>query len=299
MRLLFCNIGWAEHYDGRQNDAPRRGGSYNDDNIGHEVCNFLPYQGKVFGYVQVAQNGKIDIGRLGAKKGTEFVDGITVVWTAGPDDGGTVVVGWYKNATVYSKAQDFEPRSNLHEQHRIKVYRIVANEADAFLLPIDERSELRILRGKGGIGQNPLWYADKPESKEIVDMVAAYIERGQQPLNDVDAQQGELEGNSKLATHLRRERNRRVVEQKKREVLKATGSLSCEACGFDFKVVYGQLGEEFCEVHHRIPLHKAEGIVKTTTADLSIMCSNCHRIIHKTELSVEQFAERIKRDETW
>ena len=108
MRLLFCNIGWAEHYDGRANDAPRRGGSYNDDNIGHEVCNFLPYRGKVFGYVQVAHQGKINIGRLGANKGAESVDGITVVWTAGPDDGGTVVVGWYNNATVYSEAQALE-----------------------------------------------------------------------------------------------------------------------------------------------------------------------------------------------
>jgi 5-methylcytosine-specific restriction protein A len=295
--MLFCNIGWAEHYDGRLDDRPRRGGSYNDENTGHEICNFLPYKGKVFGYVQVSNNGNIKVERLGAAKRADSIDGVTVVWTAGPDNGGTVVVGWYKNATVYRKAKDFEPRSKTHELHKINVFRIVADQNDAVLLPVDDRYDLKIPRGKGGIGQSPLWYADKPENKETVEMVSAYISRGIPPLVDVDVQQGATEGNVQLVTHLRRERNRQIVEQKKREVLKSKGSLSCEACGFDFKACYGELGETFCEVHHRVPLHKADGLVETMLDDLAIMCSNCHRIIHRSDpmLSVEDLARHIRR----
>lgn len=297
MRMLFCNIGWAKHYDGRPGDLPRRGGSYNNENIGHEICNFAPYQGKVFGYVQVKDRGQIRIERLGASKDAESVDGITVVWTAAPDGGGTAIVGWYKNATVYRHRQLLASRSKRHEKNNISVYRVVAYEKDAELLSIDDRYDLMIPRGKGGIGQSPIWYADRPENKATVERVAAYIQGGIQPLTDVDEQRVAFEGNERLSAHLRRERKRHIVEMKKREVLQATGRLRCEACGFDFKEVYGALGARFCEVHHRVPLHQADGIVKTTTDDLAIMCSNCHRIIHRSApmLSVEAFAQRLKQ----
>jgi 5-methylcytosine-specific restriction protein A len=297
MPMLFCNIGWAEHYNGVPGDEPRRGGAYNDDNVGHETCNFTRFQGKVFGYVQVKDRGQIRIQRLGASKAAESIEGVTVVWTAGPDDGGTAVVGWYTNATVYRNWQPFNPRSKKHEKNNIEFYRIVADAEDAVLLPIDDRYDLMIPRGKGGIGQSPIWYADKPESRGTVEMVAAYIKDRSLPLTDVDDQQSTLEGARRLVTHLRRERRRRIVEKKKREVLQATGRLCCEACGFDFKEFYGSLGSRFCEVHHRLPLHKAEGLVETMLKDLAIMCSNCHRIIHLSEpmLSVEALAQHIKQ----
>ncbi|MEX3923099.1 HNH endonuclease [Paraburkholderia sp. BR10936] len=295
MPMLFCNVGWAEHYDGLPGDEPRRGGSFNDANVGSETCNFTSFRGKVYGFVQVTDQRQIKIERLGAAKTDESIDGVTVVWTAGPDEGGTAVVGWYTNATVYRNTQQFGFHSKKHEQNNVPFYRIVADAKDAVLLPVDDRYDLMIPRGKGGIGQSAVWYADKPENKDTAEMVATYIKHGIPPMVDVDEQDGATEGNSKLATHLRRERNRKIVEQKKREVLKQTGRLCCEACGFNFKAFYGKLGERFCEVHHRVPLHKADGLVKTTTADLAVMCSNCHRIIHRTELSVEQFAKHIKR----
>jgi 5-methylcytosine-specific restriction protein A len=61
--------------------------------------------------------------------------------------------------------------------------------------------------------------------------------------------------------------------------------------------VYGELGEEFCEVHHLQPSSKADGVVKTELGDLSIVCSNCHRIIHRTDpmLSISSLAKHIQR----
>ena len=100
---------------------------------------------------------------------------------------------------------------------------------------------------------------------------------------DVDAGPTGLEGNPHLRAHFWRERNSSIIIKKKRDVLARTGALKCEVCRFDSGKVYGKHGREFCEVHHLIPLHKADGIVRTELIDLAIVCSNCHRIIHRVE----------------
>ncbi len=107
MRILFCNVGWMRDYNGIKGDSIERGGSYNDDATGHEVCNFSIVRGKVYGYVQ--PTGQIKIEKIGASKKDHSVSGVTVIWTAGPETGGTAVVGWYKNATVY---RDYQPLNN-------------------------------------------------------------------------------------------------------------------------------------------------------------------------------------------
>ncbi len=103
------------------------------------------------------------------------------------------------------------------------------------------------------------------------------------------------EGGRKLITHLRRERNPQIVNAKKAQVLKATGTLKCEACDFDFVGKYGQLGYGFCEAHHKKPLSDSNREVETKLGDLAVLCSNCHRMIHRTKpmLSVNEFRKQI------
>ena len=50
--------------------------------------------------------------------------------------------------------------------------------------------------------------------------------------------------------HQRKERNRRATDHKKQKVLQETSRLACEACGFDFAAIYGDLGYGFAECHH-------------------------------------------------
>jgi len=90
------------------------------------------------------------------------------------------------------------------------------------------------------------------------------------------------EGRRRLVQHLRRERNRFVIKAKKAHVLKTTGRLECEVCGFDFGQVYGSIGDGFCEVHHRLPLAATVSEVTTALDELAVLCSNCHRIVHRT-----------------
>ncbi len=296
MPILFCNVGWMKHYDGIDGDSIQRGGSYNKDAIGHEICNFSNIDGMVYGYVQ--PTGQIKVEKLGAKKHADYARGVTVVWTAGPDSGGTAVVGWYTNATVYREPQLIKNPTTLQKKNGLDTYRISASVADANLLPVGKR-ELIIPRAvKGGIGQSNVWFADKPESSEIVARVLSLIETGVDNgrLPDVDSEASGLEGNPRLVVHLRRERNTAIVKKKKNEVLAQTGSLSCEVCNFDFEKVYGEYGKEFCEVHHLTPLSKSDGVVKTELSDLAIICSNCHRIIHRTDPmpSIQALAKAVR-----
>ncbi|TDR32140.1 HNH endonuclease [Hydromonas duriensis] len=297
MTLLFCNVGWMKNYKGINDDGSIEwGGAYNKHSTGLEVCNFSDNKGVLYGHVQ--PRGQIKIERLGASKEDNFVSGVTVVWTARAESGGTVVIGWYKNATVYRNVQTIHEPSELQKKNGVNSYRIRALASKAVLLPI-KRRELIIPRGvKGGIGKSNVWFADAEESKELVENVVAFIEQGSFPrIPDVDEIQSILEGNPRLLTHLRRERSAALVKKKKDATMRATGKLCCEVCGFDFKDAYGDIGDGFCEVHHLLPLSKADGIVKTKLTDLAIVCSNCHRVLHRSNpmLTISNLSKLFKK----
>jgi len=98
-----------------------------------------------------------------------------------------------------------------------------------------------------------------------------------EPSPDEPEDGGVLEGRILLGLHRRRERQ--SAAKKKQQVLKLKGALACEACGFDFAVIYGALGTGFAECHHTLPL--TEGARLTRLEDLAIVCANCHRMLHR------------------
>ena len=58
---------------------------------------------------------------------------------------------------------------------------------------------------------------------------------------------------------------------------------TCEACGFSFENKYGEIGKNFIEVHHLIPFAslKEGNTSLNLEKDFAVLCSNCHRMIHK------------------
>lgn len=107
-----------------------------------------------------------------------------------------------------------------------------------------------------------------------------------------------IEGASKLATHMRYERNTSLIRKIKEQALSENRMLSCEVCGFSFIEAYGEIGEGFIEAHHINPLHEREGETVTKKEDIALICSNCHRMLHRKEgekyLSIEELKNRLK-----
>lgn len=201
MSVLFCNIGWMERYQGLNvGDQIIGGGSYvRDEGRGNEICNFTPYMNTFYGYVRSAGK-QIDIDRIGAKPNDNSVSGVTVIWTATRPTGGTAVVGWYKNATVFRDYQKFSSAPSIQSQNKISGYRITALSNQAVLLPVDERT-LEIPRQiKGGMGQANVWYADKPESASIVKRVLDFID-GQRE-NKSNNKRGKVKQDQERKVHI-------------------------------------------------------------------------------------------------
>lgn len=120
-----------------------------------------------------------------------------------------------------------------------------------------------------------------PDARPLLETIGA----GRVP--DYDEMSGEPKGTEGTIT-------KRLINHRKREtklrrakignVMASTGHLRCEVpgCGFEFKERYGELGKEFAEVHHIVPLGGRGSKARTTRlSDLAIVCANCHRMIHR------------------
>jgi hypothetical protein len=107
---------------------------------------------------------------------------------------------------------------------------------------------------------------------------------------------GATEGDQRLRLHYSRERSRALVEKKKTQVFNTTGALACDVCEFDFSSRYGRLGSGFCEVHHVRALSTLTGASLTTLDDLAVVCSNCHRMLHRRTpmLSIAQLKKMLR-----
>ncbi|MDX2196287.1 MAG: HNH endonuclease [Cytophagales bacterium] len=63
--------------------------------------------------------------------------------------------------------------------------------------------------------------------------------------------------------------------------------ISCTCCTFNFGDFYGQeIGKGFIEIHHTKPIFKyededIENTLKQAVTNLTPVCSNCHRMIHR------------------
>jgi|GEM_PF-1128402 Predicted restriction endonuclease len=104
------------------------------------------------------------------------------------------------------------------------------------------------------------------------------------------------EGKEAYRTHKVRERNPKVIKKAKEKFKSRFGKLYCEICTFCFEDKYGDVGEDYIEGHHSIPVSEIPEDYKTKPEDIVLVCSNCHRMLHRKRpwLSKEQLKELIK-----
>jgi 5-methylcytosine-specific restriction protein A len=94
--------------------------------------------------------------------------------------------------------------------------------------------------------------------------------------------------------HLRIDRNPLLALEAKRK-----RGYICEVCEFDFERDYGDVGQEFIEAHHIVPISELPENVNIllTSEDFRVVCANCHRMIHRPNApkSFEEFKQYYKQ----
>jgi len=169
-QILFLHAGWAREYRGLPDDPPL--GTFGYIMAGHEdageALNFRVFRKRCYGY---APHHSVDLRRLGGAADDEYVDGVLVIWTAtDPAQGGRYVVGWYRNARVYSHMQELRPSKD----RRGTIVEAAAH--DCHLVPVDQRTFFIPSRVNGWPGISGAFFASEKRPKQDLDRIIAYVE---------------------------------------------------------------------------------------------------------------------------
>jgi 5-methylcytosine-specific restriction enzyme A len=63
--------------------------------------------------------------------------------------------------------------------------------------------------------------------------------------------------------------------------------VTCKVYGFNFEEIYGERGKDYIEVHHLRPVSTlGKGTKVDPKSDMTVLCSNCHRMIHRRKDNV-------------
>ncbi len=195
MKIIFCKTAWMKEYKGDViNDPPQYGGKNQDK---WECNNFKCVDGKYYGFVEPQHadgkfRNKIDIKKIGLFEkinNDKSVDGVLVIWIAKKEKNNLQIVGWYKNATVYSctrprdknlkivldekyakgskLSEEYNGMKDLRTDYRKKGngVNIVADAVNVRLLSVEERENDKWKYSKyfGKQYGHTLWYAKSDE----------------------------------------------------------------------------------------------------------------------------------------
>ena len=319
-KIIFCNIAYMENYDSSyyENDIPANGGAYvKETKDALEKDNFhYCIDGYVRGFVETKykdgfkthkQPNDLHIEKIDSLyKKENKIDDVTVVFCAKhpSNEKGTLIVGWYKNAIVYRKRLTYDNRK----------FNLETKSENAFLLPKEDRN-FNIPRAANnerniGFGQSNIWYANKPEHRELVEKVIDYINKESIKIHDRKKRiRNELE-DSKLEKQLNNVNLKNIVSFEytnkiktktlsyvskgikyyKRNAKTAINALSmanykCEILNSHKTFIRKKDGIPYTEAHHLIPMAQQDKFNVSLDIEENIvsLCSNCHNEIHYGE----------------
>lgn len=147
--------------------------------------------------------------------------------------------------------------------------------------------ELKDILNKGSYPYIDLKIDDKYEMEEFK---SRELENSYKIETEIETENIFIEGKSKLVIHEIKERNLKLIQSAKVLFKKKYGKIYCEVCGFDFNLTYGELGDDYIEGHHKIPISCYNEEMEMKVDDIALVCSNCHRMLHRKKdvLSVDE-----------
>lgn len=178
---------------------------------------------------------------------------------------------------------------SLSEELRSLPYHREASKVASFRNPAGVAFKLQNLRQvAGGQGlahtartDRDVWEqfgSDSPSTKDAAATIRAGLKlAAQDETTDEDFEFAE--GRAVTEAHKRIERNR-TVRKKLLKSRKAANKFRCDICGADGASLPDELREAIFEAHHTRPI-AVTGETKTKLSDMALLCSNCHRLIHR------------------
>ncbi len=159
MKLMLCNIGWPTKYEGSFLKGSHEFIKKHKGD-GSERWNFKKFpDGKVYGYIR-GMGGK---SHSPPQVSANLQSGWTILYYAkDPDDQILKFVGFYRNATVYSRWRDHPIDKAIRGETEKHVYCATTSARQAILFPEDRRPVL----GKG-FGQAGFVYLTNPKTRKI------------------------------------------------------------------------------------------------------------------------------------
>lgn len=86
-----------------------------------------------------------------------------------------------------------------------------------------------------------------------------------------------------------------IVKERSQKLRKAAiehytvdGKIVCSVCGFDFKKIYGELGDGYIQMHHENPIYQYsddgfETYISEAVENMKPLCANCHCMVHRNK----------------
>ena len=211
------------------------------------------------------------------------------------DDGDKVVFNlWHKELKIDDDGtitSEYFPKVRFNIETGTRLGRLKKFHANAEKAATEDVNvKVILLKRKGNADKGQMLRKSDPESWSVSydsQTESFRFVRGMKSDSDKidDEIVGYPEGKLRKAFIQQRVRERKYRNKKIKAHKEANGGeVICEVqgCGFNFREVYGDIGADFAEVHHLIPLkdYPKTG-AETKLDDLAVVCSNCHRMIHR------------------
>jgi predicted HNH restriction endonuclease len=316
-RVVRNDCGWKKPSRGRL-QFTGDGGYLESTGFGHEDWNFSLDKcadGHVHAYLYYRPKDPSDV--------------FNILFATFGSSEGWALCGFFENATFHEKGAVFPPEVIRRRAEQLKElddanslggayrrksvkeisarlrkeaehyrWRVKPRDVHYMQVPLPVPKELTTRSGKrfGAYFATPTMLS-KSEWDALLEYSADATDK---PRQDDYGDGGDVEfpeGKEYERKHLARERNRQLVIQAKSRFKSKHGCLYCEVCDFDFQATYGSAGEDFIEVHHTIPVCELPPGAKTNIADVALVCSNCHRMLHRRRpwLTIPKLRKLIKR----
>jgi TIR domain len=177
MPMLMLHAAWMRDYSGLESGDQLLGQHSwlkereDGDDEGHEIYNFLPIDGKCYGYAPVPKR-VINLANLGGDATDNVVTDVLVVWTARRPERGRMIVGWYVGAEVHRELTDRPPSSG---RKNMLTYIVEAPASGCRLLAPEERFFIIPTQQQGFPGTSASFYAENNLAEEWNEAIRRYI----------------------------------------------------------------------------------------------------------------------------